>query len=170
VKKVIVFVMLAVFLLSVLSVSVLAPITKTYTPSLSVTFGRVVSQKTLSSFLEAVAKFEGTLQAYSVSGDPNVEEQVFLASEDISSSLESLNAELTAVYSSLGEEEQSALIEVYSSLGVYLGELAEEATKTFQDDEGTQMANFEFQEDIDGKSVNKFGGYWIGFSIGEPPK
>jgi hypothetical protein len=146
-KRAIAFVMLAVFLLSVLSVSVLAPITKTYTPSLSVTLGRVVSQKTLSSFLEAVAKFEGTLQAYSVSGDPNVEEQVFLASDEITASLDALNKELTGVYDNLGEEQQSALKDAYSSLGSYLDNLAGEANQIFQDVKGRSLPQFEVEID-----------------------
>jgi hypothetical protein len=139
-------VMLAVFLLGILSASVSAPITRTYTPNLSVTFGSVASQKTLSSFLEAVAKFEGTLQAYSVSGDPNVEEQVFLASDGISSSLESLNAKLTDVYDDLSKEQQLAVEDAYISLGSYLEKLAEEANQIFQDEDGKPKAQFEVQE------------------------
>jgi hypothetical protein len=141
------FVMLAVFLLSVLSASVSAPITKTYTPSLSVTFGSVASQKTFSSFLEAVAKFEGTLQAYSVSGSPNIEEQVFLASDDLSASLESFNAELTDVYQDLSTEQKSALVDAYSSLGSYLDNLAGEANQIFQDVKGKSLPQFEVEID-----------------------
>jgi cell shape-determining protein MreC len=123
-KRTFVFVILAVFLLSVLSASVSAPITKTYTPSLSVTFGRVVSQKTFSSFLEAVAKFEGTLQAYSSSqGNPELEEQFTLASEDLIASAEALDAELIEIYSTLSPEQQSAILEIYSSLDSYFEEL-----------------------------------------------
>ena len=43
--------------------------------------------KAFSSIIGAVAKFEGTLQAYTVNQkNPKVEEQVFLASVDLSAS------------------------------------------------------------------------------------
>jgi hypothetical protein len=169
-KKVIAFVMLAVFLLGVMSSTASAALLGSWVPSIQSVITGGGTGKPFSSVIGAVAEFEGTLQAYSVSGSPNIEEQVFLASDALSTSLDAFNVELTGVYSSLSEKEQLAVIEAYSSLGVYLEELAEEANKTFQDDEGKQMANFEFQVDVDEKSVNKFGGYWIGFTLGEPPK
>jgi predicted DNA-binding protein YlxM (UPF0122 family) len=153
-KRAVVYVMLSVFLVSVLSASVSAPITKTYTPSLSVTFGRVISQKTISSFLEAVAKFEGTLQAYSSSqGNSELEEQLTLASEDLITSGETLDAELKEIYSSLSPEKQSAILEIYSSLDLYFEEL---------DDKTDQISKELDRQILDGLD---FGGMFDGIDL-----
>jgi hypothetical protein len=169
VKRAFIFVMLAVFLVSVTFPTASAAIMGSWVPSIS-TVRTTSATKPFSSVIEAVAKFEGTLQAYSVSGDQNVEEQVFLASDGVSSSLESLNAELTEIYSSLDKVQQDAIVEAYLSMGSYLVDLSDEANQIFQGEDEKPMANFEYQVDIEEKSVNKFGGYWIGFTLGEPPK
>jgi hypothetical protein len=109
-----------------------AAILGTWVPCVATTRTGVAS-RSFSSVIEAVAQFEGTVQAYSVSGDPTVEEQVLLASDGISSSLESLNAELTEIYPSLDKVEQDAIVEAYSSMGSYLVDLADEANQIFQE-------------------------------------
>jgi ABC-type transporter MlaC component len=144
-KRAIVFVILTVFLVSVISSAASAAIFTTWVPSVNTTRISTAS-KSFSSVIEAVAKFEGTLQAYSVSGDQNVEEQVFFASDKISDSLAILNFELTNVYKDLSPEQQSALEDAYISLGSYLQKLAEEANQIFQDEDGKAKATFEVQE------------------------
>lgn len=144
-KRAIVYVMLAVFLVSVMSPSASAAILRTWVPSVATTRTGVASMS-FSSVIGAVAQFEGTLQAYSVSEDQNVEEQVLLASDKISDSLLTLNSELTNIYKDLTSEQQSDLKDAYISLGSYIETLADEANQIFLDDDGKAKATFEVQE------------------------
>jgi cell shape-determining protein MreC len=121
-KRAIVFVMLAVFLVCVMSSAASAAIMGSWVPSIS-TVRTTSATKPFSSVIDAVAKFEGTLQAYSTNQNPYLEEQLLLASEDLITSAESLDAELTEIYSSLSPEQQSAILEIYSSLDSFFEEL-----------------------------------------------
>ena len=79
----------------------------------------------------AISKFEGTLHAYSVSQNQNVEKQLFTAANDLSSSLNEFNAVLSEVYPDLTEEEQLVIVNVYSSLEVYFVDLVAKANLVF---------------------------------------
>jgi hypothetical protein len=162
-KRAIACVMLSVFLVSVMSSTASAALLGSWAPSLRSVITSETGSTTFSSLIQAVATFEGTLQAYSVSGDPNVEEQVFLASEGISASLDTLNSELTEVYPNLSKEQQSAVKDAYLSLGSYLEKLAEEANQLFQDEDGKSLPKFEVQvgnllEDIPLRTWGAAGG------------
>jgi hypothetical protein len=153
-KRAIVFVMLSVFLVSVTSSTASAALMGTWVPSVSAVRGSELTETAVQQTFDTVAQlnadlltFEGLLKAYSVSGGPNVEEQVFLASDDLSASLESFNAELTDVYQDLSEEQKSALKDVYSSLGSYIDNLAGEANQIFQDVKGRSLPQFEVEID-----------------------
>jgi histone H3/H4 len=131
--------------------------------------------ESFSSIIGAMATFEGTLQAYSVGGDSQfgsfitkadviLETNLLQASDDLSAALEALNVELIKNYASLSKEQQQAIEQAYSSLGSYLEKLAEDATQIVQDD-GKSTITFEFL--VDKSTTNKFGGYWIGFALGD---
>jgi cell shape-determining protein MreC len=122
-KRPMVLIILALFLVSMMSSTASAAILGTWVPSLSTT--RIgTASGSFSSVIDAVFKFEGTLQAYSSSqANPKLEEQLTLASEDLITSAESLDAELTEIYSSLSPEQQSAILEIYSSLDSFFEEL-----------------------------------------------
>jgi hypothetical protein len=122
------------------------------------------THKLFSGLIGAIATFEGTLQAYSVSENPNVEVQVFLASNEISSSLDALNSELADVYKDLSKEQQLAVEDAYLSLGSYLEKLAEEANQIFQDEDGKAKAQFEVQE-VDIIFENLPNQLWVGSVI-----
>jgi hypothetical protein len=97
-----------------------------------------------------------------VSGDQKVAERVLVASDDVSTSLDSLNAELRGLYPSLGELQKTTVKEMYSSLSSYLGGLALEANQIFQGiTEST--ASFKIVEDIDGDISEELPGLiWTG--------
>ena len=140
-----------------------AALTTAWVPSVK-TVDVVSATKSFSSIIEAVAKFEGTLHAYSVSDDPTVEAQVLLASNALSKSLASLNAELIKNYASLSKDQQEAIAEAYLSLGSYLAKLAEEANEIFEDDDGKAKATFEVQE-IGEIAPNLPNQFWVGSAV-----
>jgi hypothetical protein len=131
-KKAIVFVVLAVFLVSVTASTASAAILGTWVPSIATTrVGSASGSRSFSSVIGAVAQFEGTLRAYSVSGDPNVEEQLILASDELVASAEALDAELIEIYPSLTEDQKLALKYEYSSLGLYFDVLEDEFNQLY---------------------------------------
>lgn len=134
-KRVITFVMLTMFLSSFTSSTAFGALGALWVPTIHSARTTVGSSQSYSDVLEAIDKFEGTVQAYSVSGSKYFEEQVLLASEDISTSLEALNSELTEIYPNLEDEEQLAIIDDYLSLSSYLVDLADEANQIFQGDQ-----------------------------------
>ncbi len=136
-----------------------AALTGTWVPSVRSVVTTVPS-KSFSKVIGAVAKFEGTLKAYSVSEEQNLKEQVFLASDGISASLESLNAELKEIYPDLTKEQQQAIAQAYLSVGSYLEKLAEEANQVFQD-EGRSAATFEVEK-IGEIAPNLANQLWVG--------
>ena len=147
-KKLIVLAVLGMFLFSASSSPASAAILGTWVPSIATTrIGSASGEsRSFSSVIEAVAQFDGTLQAYSVSEDQNVEEQLLLASDKISDSLVILNSELTNIYKDLSIGQQSDLEDAYISLGLCLETLADEANQIFQDEDGKVNATFEVQE------------------------
>jgi hypothetical protein len=162
VKGLLIVLSLSLVLVSMFPTTASAALTTAWTPSVK-TVSVVTPSKSFFSIIGAVAKFEGTLQAYSVSEDPNLEEQLFLASDEISASLKSLNVELKEIFSSLDEDQQLAIIEVYSSLGSYLVELAEEANQVFQE-EGRSTVTFEVQK-IGEIAKNLPNQLWVGSAV-----
>ncbi len=91
----------------------------------------------------AVSKFEGLLNAYSV--NQKTVEQISVAASDLSSSLEEFNTALMEIYPTLSEEEQLAVREAYSLLGLYLEDLLVETNSVFgrevlRIEEGTKSA------------------------------
>ena len=74
----------------------------------------------------AVAKLEGTVRACSVSQNPQVAKQILAAIDYLSAALARFNTTLIEMYPTLSEEEQLAITEAYSSLGLYLEDLAAE--------------------------------------------
>jgi len=93
-------------------------------------------QKPIGSVIVAqlnatASKFEGLLNAYSVNGKQNTEKQLFTAASDLSVSLNELNAVLSEVYPDLTEEEQLAVVEAYSSLGLYFEDLVAKTNLVF---------------------------------------
>lgn len=95
----------------------------------------------------AVGRFEGLLNAYSVNQkkDANIaNKQVQLdnASRNLGNALEQFNLALLEVYPTLPEEEQSVVEEVYSSLGIYLEDLAEDANSVL----GREVFRVEYSE------------------------
>jgi hypothetical protein len=144
-KRAIAFVMLAVFLVSVMSSTASAAIMGTWVPSVQSVRGTSAgASRSFSSVIEAVAKFEGTLQAYSVNQSPKLEEQLTLASENLIDSAESLDAELTDIYSTLLPEQQTAFKEAYSSLVSYFEELNDEKNQLSKDLGGSILDDFDF--------------------------
>lgn len=88
-----------------------------------------------SAVYATIAKFEGLLNAYAwletPAGMKAIENQISTTVTDLSSSLEELNAALLKKYPTLSEEDQLAVREAYSSLGLYLEDLAVETNVVF---------------------------------------
>jgi ABC-type transporter MlaC component len=141
-KRAIVFVMLAVFLVSVMSSTASAAMLGTWVPSVR-SIRSTSATKAFSTIIKAVAQFEGTLQAYSVNQSPELEEQLTLASEDLIDSAEALEVELTEIYSTLLPEQQPAFIEAYSSLDSYFEELNDEKDQLSKDLGGSILDDFD---------------------------
>jgi hypothetical protein len=154
---------MTVALIGMSTPTVSAALTTAWTPSLK-TIDVVSATKTFSSLIKAVAKFEGNLQAYSVSEDPNLEKQVLLASNDISKSLEYFNTELKENYPYLTKEQQEAFKDVYLSLGSYLEKLADEANQIFNGEDGKAKVTFEVQE-IGEIAPNLANQIWVGSAV-----
>jgi hypothetical protein len=160
VKKAIVFIMVTIFLVSVMS-------SITSARSLPAPYIEAEAFPSLAQVNADILTFEGLLKAYSVNENPIVEEQVFLASNALSTSLEALNKELTELYYNSSEEQKLALEDAYLFLGSNLEKLAAEANQVFLEEDGKEKAQFGFQVDKDESRPNKFGGYWIGFMLGD---
>ena len=168
-KKTIFTVMLTTLLLGVLPVTTLASpgrlwvgsfSTDVWTSSANNSVNGLPHLESAPFVVAAISKFEGTLTAYSHSSNPNVEKQVFAASDDISASLESLNAELREIYPSLSEEQQLAVEDAYLSLDLYLQNLATEANLILG--EGNKSSNrFEVIDDDEKINENSPGRLWV---------
>ncbi|MBI4295005.1 MAG: hypothetical protein HY669_02430 [Chloroflexi bacterium] len=108
-----------------------AALTAHWAPSVSTVSSTGGGKPDSDPFMQAVAqldaaasKFEGFLNAFSVNQKQNMEEQLLASEDDLSASLNEFNAVLSEVYPDLTEEEQLAVEEAYSLLGLYLEDLA----------------------------------------------
>jgi hypothetical protein len=142
-KKLIVFVMLAVFLMSVMSSTVSAALLTSWIPTArtipSGGSGGITEQQIIDDVAQLNADsltFEGLLQAYSVNQNSKLEEQLTLASKDLIASAEALDAELSEIYQNLKLDQKTAFLETYNLIDSYFEELDDNVDQLSKSVEG----------------------------------